>query len=199
MVVFVTCAGTITSVTDSTGNNTYTLANANIGTPTAAIYYSVIVTGGTVTVTANGSLTQQCVGLAEYSFDAGTISLASTNQGQGSGTQVSGAYLTFGTQPALVSTLVAGATGSLSFTPNPLFSGSISTSGGAFYGLFTALLENAVASPVIPGGSFNIPVAWATTSAVFVSSGDTTPSILSAPFSQAYAGGNVIRSNAGHY
>src|SRR5271155_1916517 len=69
LLVMLTYTGNITSVTDSTGNNTYTLVSGNTtGAPQSALYSSTIVTGGMFTVTANGSLTMPAIIAAEFSF-----------------------------------------------------------------------------------------------------------------------------------
>lgn len=200
-VVIMSYTGTITSVTDTTGANTYTLAASNTsGTQNSAIYYSVISTGGTFTITANGSLTMPAIVISEQSFTAGSISVVTTNSGQGTGTQASGAYLTFSVQPAFIVSAVGYDAPSGGVNPNPGYNsiGGDFQAGTRFGNAFLYIL-NATASPALPGVSFGNSVDWSTASAVFVSSGDTGTPTYSTPFSQAFSGGNSLRSNAGHY
>lgn len=202
--VVVTYAGTISSVTDSTASNTYTLASTGTNTTggqITSIYYSVINTGGTFTITANGSLTMSAIAISENSFTPGTISVVSTNSGQGTGTQAWGAYLNFPVQPAFVVSGVGYDSTAGPFTSNPGYSITLGTSynSGVNYGNFYIFQENATASPALPGGIFTTATDWSTASAVFASSGDAGTPTYSLPFSQAYSGGNSMRNNAGHY
>jgi hypothetical protein len=199
VVVTVAYTGTLTGVSD--GSNTYTLASSNTsGNVFSAIYYSVITVGGMLSVTISGSLTMPVMEIDEYSFTAGTISIPSTNSASANGVNPQGGYLTFNNQPALICSSVGNDTISSVLTPNTGYNitGQAGYSAGNFWGFNFMSYLNAFSSPQLPGGTFNNTVNWATTSAVFVSSGDTQQSLQSTPFSNIYSGNNN-RLNPVHY
>jgi hypothetical protein len=175
--VVVICVSTGTTTltgnpTDS-GSNTYTLINS-VATNNCQMYYSVITTGGVLTVTATlTAASLPAISLDEYSFSAGTLTVI-TNQNNGTGTSINTASLA---PPkaglALGYCLPNNTAATASAQSGFVLRQSHAQSAAQFYGLF---LEDAVNYP-FTNFTMNMAAsasgAWSAISAVIYSSADS--------------------------
>jgi hypothetical protein len=179
-------------------SNTWTLLvdEAQSTQNSLSVYYSVITTGGslTITSTASASPAYQSITADEYSFTAGTISAShAVNTGY---TQTA-----FSTGSATFSSnvLVIGAVGYLfnsasNFSWNAGFTQRESQpySNGVALGLTMADVQNTTTSPQTPAGTFTGGTAtYAGVTGVFQSSGDIS---LTAGSASTTSVGNEVAS-----
>jgi hypothetical protein len=172
VVVAISDSSATTAVTDS-ASNTYTLAKNVVGGPSLSVYYSVITTGGALTITAT-TTTFPGISAAEYSFTPGTISIAGTN-GTTSAANLtpSAGPVAFTRVPALIIGAINNENAAETLTPTaPFVVRTQSAFSGAHYGNILFDYANALASPQTPGGTWGTSSAWAASGIAFQSSGD---------------------------
>lgn len=196
VVVTVASTSAPTTVTDS-ASNTYTLAKQNTFTDTSSIYYSVVTTGGTLTVTANGTPLLPSISIDEYSFNAGTITVPNTNSGSGTSASPSCGSVAFTATRALVVGAIANsAADTLTAGGSFVLRESQAYSVGVNSGMYMIDYLNAPPPSQTPAGTWGSSALYSATSAVFQSSADNPPAV--AAYSQIYFG-RQQRQQISHY
>jgi hypothetical protein len=191
------------TVTDSAGN-TYTQdkLSSDAGNHTLYIYHTVTTASGTLTITYNGDSTDRLAITAdEYSFTAGSLSVASTSLGTnvGSATASTG-NLTF-TQAIGLAVLAAGIN-ALSVSPSAgtgfFLRQNIQQAPGTAEGLLMEDFLNVSTSPIVaPSLNLGASIDWYAASLVYQSSGDSAGFTVSPSTIPTHHSGNITLTLTG--
>lgn len=168
--------GTVTVSDNSSGGpNTWTKINSGNST----LFYSVITTGGSFTITSSGG-SFNAISAEEYSFTAGTISVPNTQNGTGSASSAptTSAGVTFTAPTALIIGVIYYPQAEATITPNTGFTlrGFKNYTAGVNYGVATIEYIGS-SSPQTPGATWGTAGVYAVIGASFQSSGDTAATI----------------------
>jgi hypothetical protein len=176
--IVVSVVGTTATSSISDTHNTYTLVTSvsfDTGARYATIFYSVVTTGGALTITASGYGSFPVIGAAEYSFTPGNISVANTNTSSGNSLGLSTGPVTYTASTALiVGTFGQGTNATETFTPTSPFVTRASSAfqAGVSLGLYYVDLTNPASSGQTPAGNWTNAVTWGGIGVAFQSSGD---------------------------
>ena len=180
-------SSTITVADGTSGSNTYTQAvvQSTSKPATSAIFYCVVNTGGTLTITATLPATSYpSISVDEYSFTPGTISVVTigTNSGTGGGAKTAGS-LTFSNSNALAVANFSNDSAGQFFTVGTNFTQRATiTASAAHNALFAEdwLNVTSSSSPVSPGASGS-GGTWGGACALFYTTGDAGTSLSVSP------------------
>lgn len=175
LIVGVSAAATVTSLSD--GHNTYTsLGNAS---PSAhvTLFYSVVTTGGSLTITAGASASNWAMGVAEFSPGGGTIATTGSNPtATGTSTAPATGNITISTPALVVGGFIAIAASSWSTSGNFTYDSNSGSNyaGGISYGYGMGYWLAANASPQDPALTLSSSVGWGGVGAAFTTTGGAT-------------------------
>lgn len=168
--------GTISGVSDTSGSNTYTQAVKQTISQGAAIYYCINASNTPLDITVAFTTAFPAIGIDEYQFTAGTISLPSTNTSTATNSAPSCGSVTFAAQPVLVVGVISNAlTDVLTPTASYTLRNYVPFNNTVNYGFYSLEYLNAASSPQTPAGTWPTSTNWLGVSAVFKSSNDTDP------------------------